>query len=292
MLHRAFSNKCSECRGPQPSPSQIKRLKVIPPTNRIVEGKLRMEQSGHRRSACPHVIVLIFPLSFFLYSSCLNTTSCSKPIKLWHKIRATHAPIKLLPAPPCLNLFLSFFSLLPILRSQITLTETKLPPRSNCTLILYYIGFSFMCLHLLYSIPITGTPKLPLRYRTYNMLCQQVAHMPVYLRQPSYFLRGELNPVPKFSQFYSSLPCPHASVSHPFSAMVRSGWCTTNLSRQATVQLIYLSSSYQHPLISVFPGIASTTLNHATQDSMWLFLFPLLNATQITGLQSCGPHLS
>ena len=100
------------------------------------------------------------------------------------------------PSCPTISHPFTFLLLFIVLSDNSYLNQ--LLPRGNRKLILSYIGLYFMCLHLLYSIPISGTPRSPLRYKTYSMLCRQVAHMPVYLRRPSYFLRGEFNLVPKF----------------------------------------------------------------------------------------------
>ena len=184
MLHKLFSDEC-ESLGPQPSPSQIKRCKVILPKR---QNRRRQAWNDHRRSAHRHVLVLISLFFTLLVLSFYHLVFEKKPIKLRHKIRTTHA-INQTPSRTTISHPFSFSLYFPS-RARITLIETKPLPPGNHTLILSYIGLYSMCLHLLYSIPITGTPRSPLRYKTYNMLRQQVVRMPVYLRRPSYFLRG------------------------------------------------------------------------------------------------------
>ena len=128
MLHKLFSDEY-ESLGPQPSPSQMKRRKVIPPKR---QNRRRQTWNGHRRSARRHVLVLI-SLVFLSSPPCVRITKA-------HQVTTQDKndscdPIKLFPAPPSLTLSLSFFSLS---RSRITLIETKPLPRGNRTLILSY----------------------------------------------------------------------------------------------------------------------------------------------------------
>ena len=139
-------------------------------------------------------------------------------------------------------------------------------------------------------------PKVASTIHDLHILCWQIARIQMYLRRPSYFKRGIksssqalsfvlLFALPTCLCFSSLFCCVSIWVMHRQPELL--SHCVSRLLFKHWPFFFFLAS-----FNLCLSGLTSTTLNHATQDSAQPFLFPLLNATQITGLRSCGLHLS
>ena len=141
---------------------------MIPPTR---QNRRRHTWNSHRWKRPSSRARVDFPLLFSLILSYYRLVfEQQRPIKLRHKIRTMHAiqsnsfpPHHLHHLHPFTLIFLSIALSDNTYRNQAAATRQR-------TLILSYFGLFSMCFHLYYSIPITGTLRSPLRYKTYNML--------------------------------------------------------------------------------------------------------------------------
>jgi len=111
-------------------------------------------------------------------------------------------PITFLLALAASLLSLSLSSLSLLSRSRTTFTDTKPPPRGSRTpSFLSCFSLSFVCLHFLYPIPITGAPKITstmVVYKAALLLVEEASHSnqkflltPLYLPVCSLFSLGE-----------------------------------------------------------------------------------------------------
>jgi hypothetical protein len=129
---------------------------------------------------------LFFSLLFFL-SCALFTASCSTTSSCDTRRNDIRVPITVLPALTASFLSYSLSSLPLVLCSRTTSNRHKPLPRGSRTpSFLSHFSHSFVCLHLLYSIPITETPEFAATIQKLDTAeggPGKAARM--YIRQPS-----------------------------------------------------------------------------------------------------------